>query len=123
VVRPADRKSLKVFPGVRMELLGSGKITIVPRLFRVAPGARIGESYALEGEEFLYLVRGRLVIEFAEEEFRLRAGDIFYFTSKTKHRWVNPGKKETIILRISTPPIVGGEVLYERAAGRQAQLH
>jgi DNA-binding transcriptional MerR regulator/quercetin dioxygenase-like cupin family protein len=120
LVKSADRKSLKVFPGVRMERLGAGKITMAPRLFRVAPGASIGESYAHEGEEFLYLVRGRLVIESAEGEFRLRAGDSFYFTGKTKHRWVNPGKTETIILQISTPPIVDGEVWCGRASGRQA---
>jgi quercetin dioxygenase-like cupin family protein len=34
-----------------------------PHLFRVAPGARIDASHSHEGEEFLYLVRGRLHIE------------------------------------------------------------
>lgn len=104
LVRPADRKGLDGGPGVRMELLASGKITMEPHLFRVAPGAGSGESYSHEGEEFLYLVRGRLNIVLAGQEFQLRAGDSFYFTSKTQHRWVNPGKNETIILWINTPP-------------------
>ena len=72
--------------------------------FRVAPGAGSGESYSHDGEEFLYLVRGRLNIELAGEKFELRAGDSFYFSSKTQHRWVNPGKAETLILWINTPP-------------------
>jgi DNA-binding transcriptional MerR regulator/uncharacterized cupin superfamily protein len=104
LVRPADRKSLEGGPGVHMELLASGKITMEPHLFRVAPGAGSGDSYSHEGEEFLYLVRGRLNIVLAGEEFQLRAGDSFYFSSKTEHRWTNPGKNETLILWINTPP-------------------
>jgi DNA-binding transcriptional MerR regulator/uncharacterized cupin superfamily protein len=104
LVRPRDRKSLEGGPGVQMELLASGKITMEPHLFRVAPGAGSGESYSHEGEEFLYLVRGRLDIVLAGEEFQLRAGDSFYFSSKTQHRWTNPGKTETLILWINTPP-------------------
>ncbi len=104
LVRPSDRKSLEGGPGVHMELLASGKITMEPHLFRVAAGAGSGESYSHDGEEFLYLVRGRLDIELAGEKFQLRAGDSFYFTSRTQHRWVNPGKTETLILWINTPP-------------------
>jgi DNA-binding transcriptional MerR regulator len=104
LVRPRDRQSLEGGPGVHMELLASGKITMEPHLFRVAPGAGSGESYSHEGEEFLYLVRGRLLIMLDEEEFHLRAGDSFYFTSKTQHRWHNPGKIETVVLWINTPP-------------------
>jgi DNA-binding transcriptional MerR regulator/uncharacterized RmlC-like cupin family protein len=104
LVRPQDRKSLKGGPGVEMELLASGKITMEPHLFRVAAGAGSGEYYSHEGEEFLYLVHGRLAIWLGQEEFRLRAGDSFYFTSQTPHRWYNPGKTETIILWINTPP-------------------
>jgi DNA-binding transcriptional MerR regulator/mannose-6-phosphate isomerase-like protein (cupin superfamily) len=104
LVRPQDRESLEGGPGVRMELLASGKITMEPHLFRVASGAGSGEFYSHEGEEFLYLVRGRLDIQLAGEEFQLRAGDSFYFSSKTQHRWSNPGKTETVILWINTPP-------------------
>jgi DNA-binding transcriptional MerR regulator/uncharacterized cupin superfamily protein len=104
LVRPQDRKSLEGGPGVHMELLASGKITMEPHLFRVAPGGGSGESYSHEGEEFLHLVSGRLDIVLAGQEYQLRAGDSFYFTSKTQHSWSNPGKTETIILWINTPP-------------------
>jgi transcriptional regulator with XRE-family HTH domain len=104
LVRPRDRKTLEGGPGVQMELLASGKITMEPHLFRVAPGAGSGEAYSHEGEEFLYLVRGRLDIELAGEKFQLRSGDSFYFTSKTAHSWTNPGRLETLILWINTPP-------------------
>jgi DNA-binding transcriptional MerR regulator/uncharacterized RmlC-like cupin family protein len=104
LVRPRERKSLKGGLGVQMELLASGKITMEPHLFRVAPGAGSGEYYSHEGEEFLYLVRGRLAIWLGPEEFQLRSGDSFYFASQTPHRWYNPGRTETMILWINTPP-------------------
>ena len=104
LVRPQDRKALDGGPGVRMETLAAGKITMEPHMFHVAPGAGSGESYSHEGEEFLYLVHGRLIITLDGEEFHLRDGDSFYFASKTEHRWFNPGKTETVILWINTPP-------------------
>ena len=105
LVRPEDRRILQGSDGVQMELLAWGKITMEPHLFRVAPGACSGdECYSHHGEEFLYLTGGELIIWLEEEEFHLRTGDSFYFESKTPHRWINPGKKETVVLWINTPP-------------------
>ncbi len=104
LVRPQDRKVLLGGPGVRMELLASGKITMEPHLFHIAPGAGSGDSYTHKGEEFLFIVRGRLVIALEDQEYELRAGDSFYFGSHIKHRWLNPGETETVILWVNTPP-------------------
>lgn len=104
LVRPGSRRKLQGGEGVEMELLASGKITMEPHLFRVAPGAGSGESYSHRGEEFLYVTRGQLVIFLDQEEYRLRAGDSFYFESRTPHRWFNPGKTEATLLWINTPP-------------------
>ena len=103
-MRPQDRKGLEGGPGVKMELLASGKITMEPHLFHVAPGAGSGESYSHEGEEFLFVIQGRLTMLLGEEEYKLRSGDSFYFSSKTPHRWFNPGKTETVLVWINTPP-------------------
>jgi DNA-binding transcriptional MerR regulator len=104
LVRARERGVLRGGEGVQMELLASGKIMMEPHLFRVAPGAGSGECYSHAGEEFLYLTRGQLVIVLENREYPLAAGDSFYFESKIPHRWFNPGKKETEILWINTPP-------------------
>ena len=104
LVTPAERKVLQGGEGVRMELLAWGKIIMEPHLFRIAPGGGSRESYSHLGEEFLFVIRGRLVIFLEEKEFRLKTGDSFYFESKTPHRWFNPGKTETSLLWINTPP-------------------
>lgn len=104
LVRPRDRMSIESGPGVRLELLAAGKIAMQPRLFRIAPGAGNPTFCSHDGEEFLFLLRGRLVLELDREEFELRRGDAFYFNSNKAHRWSNPGRTETLVLWIVTPP-------------------
>ena len=86
LVRPPKRKVLEAGPGVRMELLAWGNKVMEPHLFRIAPQAGSGESYAHEGEEFLFVLRGELQIALASEEYHLKRGDSFYFESATPHQ-------------------------------------
>ena len=104
VVRPNERKVLEAGPGVRMDLLAWGDTVMEPHLFHVAPGKGSGSPYAHPGEEFLFVLQGELEISLEGERHRLRSGDSLYFDSSTPHTWRNPGKKETRILWINTPP-------------------
>jgi DNA-binding transcriptional MerR regulator/mannose-6-phosphate isomerase-like protein (cupin superfamily) len=103
-VRPAERKVLQAGEGVRMELLAWGNTVMEPHLFRVAPEAGSGDPYTHDGEEFIYVLRGDLEITVGGEQYRLKPGDSFYFESATPHRWKNPGRKETWLLWVNTPP-------------------
>ena len=104
LVRPPKRKVLEAGPGVRMELLAWGNKVMEPHLFRIKPKAGSGESYSHEGEEFLFVLRGELKIALDGEEYHLKRGDSFYFESTTPHHWKNPGRTETWLLWINTPP-------------------
>jgi DNA-binding transcriptional MerR regulator/mannose-6-phosphate isomerase-like protein (cupin superfamily) len=104
LVSPDKRKVLEAGPGVRMELLAWGNTVMEPHLFRIAPQSGSGESYTHEGEEFLYILRGELQISLEGEDYRLQPGDSFYFESATPHRWKNPGRGETWVLWVNTPP-------------------
>jgi DNA-binding transcriptional MerR regulator/quercetin dioxygenase-like cupin family protein len=103
-VRAKDRKRLEAGRGVQMELLAWGNTVMEPHLFTIAPGAGSGESYAHEGEEFLYVMRGALDIDLNGQPHKLRAGDSFYFESNTPHTWRNSGRSETVVLWVNTPP-------------------
>jgi quercetin dioxygenase-like cupin family protein len=70
----------------------------------VAPEAEKRDSYTHAGEEFLYVLRGELMITLEKEQYRLKAGDSFYFESATPHHWKNPGRAETWVLWVNTPP-------------------
>jgi DNA-binding transcriptional MerR regulator/quercetin dioxygenase-like cupin family protein len=104
LVRPKDRKVLEAGEGVRLELLAWGNAVMEPHLFRIAPEAGSGDPYTHEGEEFIYVLSGDLEITLDGEEYRLKPGDSFYFESATPHRWKNPGRKETMVLWVNTPP-------------------
>jgi DNA-binding transcriptional MerR regulator/quercetin dioxygenase-like cupin family protein len=104
LVSPGQRKTLEAGPGVRMELLAWGNTVMEPHLFRIAPNAGSGDSYSHEGEEFLYVLRGELKISVEHQEYRLKAGDSFYFESASAHRWLNPGRSESLVLWVNTPP-------------------
>ena len=73
-VRPEERKRLDAGPGVLMELLAWGNTVMEPHLFTIAPGAGSGDSYAHEGEEFLYVLRGALNIALEGQWYVLASG-------------------------------------------------
>jgi DNA-binding transcriptional MerR regulator/uncharacterized RmlC-like cupin family protein len=104
LVRPEKRKILHAGEGVTMELLAWGNTVMEPHLFRIAPEAGSGESYTHDGEEFLHVLHGELEIALNGKQYHLKQGDSFYFESATPHQWKNPGKKETQVIWINTPP-------------------
>lgn len=105
LVKPTQRKVLETTKGVRMELLAWGNTAMEPHIFRIKPGGTSGESYTHEGEEFLHVLRGEFEIWLnGNEQYRMKPGDSLYFQSSTPHRWRNPGKSESCLLWINTPP-------------------
>jgi len=105
LVRPTERKVLETTKGVRMELLAWGNTAMEPHLFRIKRGGTSGESYTHEGEEFLHVLRGEFEIWLnSDERYRMKPGDSLYFESSTPHRWRNPGRTESWLLWINTPP-------------------
>jgi DNA-binding transcriptional MerR regulator/quercetin dioxygenase-like cupin family protein len=105
LVHPGDRKVLRPNPGVRMELLALGTTMMEPHLFRIAPGATSGGSYDHQGEEFIFVLQGKLEMWLDEvERYVMDEGDALYFQSSHAHRWQNLSNKETLLLWINTPP-------------------
>jgi DNA-binding transcriptional MerR regulator/quercetin dioxygenase-like cupin family protein len=105
LVRSRERKVLKPNAGVEMDLLASGNKMMEPHLFRIAPGAGSGGSYNHEGEEFIFVLQGKLEVWLDEvERYVLDPGDCLYFESTQAHRWQNLSEKETSLLWVNTPP-------------------
>lgn len=104
LVRPADRKIYDITTGVKMEQLNVGDHRMELHLFVVEPGAGTGEAYRHEGEEFIYLLQGRLTVWIDQvERYELTAGDVLYFESPRPHEWVNPGEEQAVFLGVNTP--------------------
>lgn len=61
-------------------------------------------EHSHEGAEFLHMLEGSIVIRFADEEQKLRAGDSVYFDGSQPHCYRGATKKTARAIIITTPP-------------------
>jgi DNA-binding transcriptional MerR regulator len=101
LIQKGEGRQLAAGDGVQMELLAWGKIIMEPHLFQIESGKGSSEYYTHHGEEFLYIISGRLDIKLGDQQYKLSKGDSFYFESKTPHSWLNPGKAQAVVLWIN----------------------
>ncbi len=105
VVRGHERPIVDAGHGVRIEELAARPTRLQPQLFVLAPGASSDGAYDHAGEEFLYVLGGRLAVWLdGEEHHELAAGDALTFPSSLPHRFVALGPDETRVLWVNTPP-------------------
>ena len=75
-----------------------------PVLVELEAGAATQIDFPHEGEEFGYVLEGRIAIVRAEKSSIAKKGESFYFTANKEHRIVNKGRGKARFLWISTPP-------------------
>lgn len=63
-----------------------------------------GVEFSHEGEEFIYVIDGRLEISVAGKKHSLKHGQSLHFDSSKVHRLMNPGKKKTELLVVVYTP-------------------
>jgi transcriptional regulator with XRE-family HTH domain len=76
-----------------------------PVFVSLEPGASTETHLGHEGEEFGFLLQGRVTLWVDKEAYRMRKGDCFYFASDKEHRLHNPGKTTAKLLWIVSPPV------------------
>jgi DNA-binding transcriptional MerR regulator/quercetin dioxygenase-like cupin family protein len=92
-------------PGVTVQLLAEGRNQMDCHRFVLEPGASSEGAYKHEGEEFVYVLSGRVEFILDSEQFHdLSPGDSLYFDSRRRHAWSNRHDGETVLLWINTPP-------------------
>jgi transcriptional regulator with XRE-family HTH domain len=91
-------------PGVGVTLLSPIDAGIELHLFSLSPGAGSGGAYRHEGDEFMYVLEGRLGVWLDETEYyELEPGDCLSFPSPIEHRWINLAEAVTVFLGGNTP--------------------
>lgn len=104
LIHRKDRRILKSGPAIQMELLALGATLMEPHLFRIAPRTSSGGYYHHSGEEFLYVLQGKLELWLDEiERYVLEPGDTLYFKSTQAHRWRTLTNSECLVLWINAP--------------------
>ena len=59
--------------------------------------------YPFEGQEFGYVLDGRIMIIVQDFAYKAKKGESFYLLGDKEHKIVNVGSKEAKILRVATP--------------------
>ena len=92
--------------GLRVELLvpGAQNRTMDPALMTLQPGESMEEQPFHEGEEFGYVLGGRVKLVLDDSVYTVRKNECFYFPSDCRHRVYNPGKTVARILWVVSPP-------------------
>ncbi len=75
-----------------------------PVLVELEPAAQTQPDFPHEGEEFGYVLDGRLAVVIAGKAHPAKKGESFYFSAGKEHYIVNKGKGKARFLWISTPP-------------------
>ena len=82
---------------------GTANRNMEPALVTMEAGESIYED-AHAGEEFGYVLEGKVRITYGERRAKAKRGEWFYFASDRNHRVANPYKKRARLLWVSTPP-------------------
>lgn len=55
------------------------------------------------GEEFIYVLDGRISLALEDASFELRAGDSAHYASSMPHSWANLGNRESLVVWVALP--------------------
>ncbi|MGH8452433.1 cupin domain-containing protein [Pseudomonas sp.] len=105
VVRQDNRQSIRYEDGIVDQLLTplpNHQLEMLHSCF--PPGTYSQQSYSHEGEEAGYVLSGCFELWVGERHFLLSEGDSFSFASSEPHRYGNPGKVDTRVIWVITPP-------------------
>lgn len=92
--------------GLRVELLvpGAQNRTMDPVLVTLQPGEGMDEQPFHEGEEFGFVLAGRVDLTLDGKSYTVRREECFHFPSDRRHQVHNPGKTPAKILWVVSPP-------------------
>ena len=75
-----------------------------PVLVELAPATATAEDFPHEGEEFGFVLEGKVCIELGGTKYSCKKGEAFYYAADKSHKITNSGKSTAKFLWVSTPP-------------------
>jgi quercetin dioxygenase-like cupin family protein len=106
VYREIDRVTIEKEKIQRFELLvpGSTNRRLEPILLTLRKGQVTPKERPHEGEEFGFVLRGKVTLRFGKEALKLKNGECFYMSAEKEHWLQNTNSEKAVILWISSPP-------------------
>ncbi len=81
----------------------SQKNEMEPILLTLPEGAKSGDRPPFEGEEFGYVLKGKVAIVIGDKEYVAKKGEAFYIPGKKSHYIENLAQNESVIIWVTTP--------------------
>lgn len=75
-----------------------------PFIIKYPPGSHVNELFEHEGEEMVFILKGKIKLIYGDRIFILREGDTAYFNPSIPHRGESVGKAEGVGLCVLVPP-------------------
>lgn len=75
-----------------------------PLLVVIQPHQSLSEDKPHAGEEFGYVISGKLKVHLGDKFYTVKAGESFYYPAKRSHYIENPGARPVKFIWVSTPP-------------------
>ena len=80
------------------------KYQMEPLLVLLKPHQSLEEDKPHDGEEFGYLISGKLRLYLGDKVYQVKSGESFYYPANRRHRIENPGSRPARFVWVSTPP-------------------
>ncbi|MBQ1305570.1 MAG: helix-turn-helix transcriptional regulator [Erysipelotrichales bacterium] len=90
---------------VRYIVPNAQKNEMEPIVVELDPGGSSEEVEPFEGEEFGYVLAGRVTLVIGDKEYVLKKGETFYLHGEKSHILRNDSKTRASVLWVSTPPV------------------
>ena len=73
-------------------------------MIELKPGCVLTQDMPHEGQEFGYVLKGKVVVVIANKAYKVKAGETFYYNTNKVHYLKNISTENVKILWISCPP-------------------
>jgi transcriptional regulator with XRE-family HTH domain len=112
IVRAADAETKKLNGLKYVTLSNAGRFFNLQPIKVIVPLSRRGEDhYHHDGEEWIYLLTGRLTLSLAGKTYDLNPGDAAHFDSRLPHRLIARGNCDAEVLLVASPVAGAGQPL------------
>ena len=74
-------------------------------MYVVIPPGYASEPFDHAGEEFVFVLKGKITVQVGKKIHRLKSGDAVHYKSGIRHMWRNDTQEEVQVLTINTPPL------------------
>ncbi len=75
-----------------------------PIRLTIEPHTTLEEDVPHEGEEFGYVLSGKIWLHLGKSAYAIKKGEVFYYSAKKVHRLENRTNEKAVVLWIASPP-------------------